>query len=328
MRERPILFSTPMVRALLEGRKTQTRRVVKPQPPTTHNRTCDCKQCQEKRPDYWWYHDKAASVSKKRGKPHTARCPYGVPGDLLWLWENLWRGDDCWTYEAGRDTVKIDPGAKDLAAAWVKKTTRDVVPSNHMPRWACRIWLEITGVRVERVQDISEADAKAEGFDVEACEAAFGLAAGRSRLETEHWIETEDGDSSFCGSYCRSCAEKELKKHKCCSLRFAVGAETDGPAYCEDCGVALDVCLTDYGIDRELYREGTDWESGGRQDASAKGRDARIFERLARNVGEQQLGRLAQIGFATLWDQLNGEGSWTENPWVWVLDFKVLEVRR
>jgi hypothetical protein len=119
-RERPILFSAPMVRALLSGRKTQTRRVAKAR----------------KEGDITW-----------RTNPI---CPYGQPGDVLWVKET-WR--PCSTGGAWYRATRLgdDPGP------WR--------PSIYMPRWASRITLRLTSVRVERLQAISEEDANAEGVD-------------------------------------------------------------------------------------------------------------------------------------------------------------------
>lgn len=148
MKERPILFSAPMVRALLAGTKTQTRRVVKPQPDEHGlNRHGDVW------PKNWKWFDSS-------GLDH--RCPYGQPGDRLWVREafsgprceeefapSAWyQADNIWYWADG------NPSSGD----WTKPR-----PSIHMPRWASRILLEIVAVRVERLQDISESDAKAEG---------------------------------------------------------------------------------------------------------------------------------------------------------------------
>jgi len=137
MKERPIIFSGKMVRALLDGSKTQTRRVVKPQPsffgsmtnPNTPFKTIDY------------------------GLHCQIRCPYGEPGDRLWVREN-------WQSHLG-------PYAESIIYAY--KVTDDErlgpwKPSIYMPRCASRITLEVTDVRLERLQNISEADAQAEGF--------------------------------------------------------------------------------------------------------------------------------------------------------------------
>lgn len=141
MKERPILFSAPMVRALLAGTKTQTRRVVKPAPQTVRNHRSAA-----------WDGDPAELM--KLLTTAGRRCPYGQPGDRLWCRET-WltvNGDDTF-YRA--DYLHDPAGDRAHGVAWK--------PSIHMHRSRSRITLEVTGVRVERLQDISEADALAEG---------------------------------------------------------------------------------------------------------------------------------------------------------------------
>ena len=204
MKERPILFSAPMVRAILDGRKTQTRRVVKNIP---------------------WLPDVNPNFSQARPFVNAGRwrmagsaemttdfyCPFGQPGDRLWVRETfghferndqLKAGDEIF-YRADGESVDLEP--------WR--------PSIHMPRWACRIELEITAVRVERLQDISEADALAEG-------AFKAPASGR--------ISDSYATMAIAGIW---------------------------------------------------YATATKW-------------------------------------FGNLWRQINGEESWDENPWVWVVEFK------
>ena len=131
--ERPMLFSAPMVRALLAGTKTQTRRVVKPQPPEFDHAT------------------------RQHQRILVPRCPYGQPGDRLWVREST--AEDC-IGSASFARYTADGFTSRLAWWYSKKAC----PSIHMPRWASRILLEITAVRVERLQDISKADAMAEGL--------------------------------------------------------------------------------------------------------------------------------------------------------------------
>ena len=172
MKELPILFSGPMVRAILEGRKTQTRRVVKPQAWSYANDLLGLP---------WIY---AKSGPNDFGDPTPIRCPYGQPGDRLWVRET-WQYAD-WTEDGEpwlryrADGATLLPGwAPDdwldrLESVWAtlsdpeniridgKAADRKWRASILMPRWASRIELEVTGVRVERVQGISEADAQAE----------------------------------------------------------------------------------------------------------------------------------------------------------------------
>ena len=133
MKERPILFSAPMVRALLAGTKTQTRRIIKPQHLAFFNQ------------------DAAAMLSDWNERP----LPYGQTGDRLWVRETFGHFERNQHFKPGCNVYyRADGNCLELEP-WR--------PSIHMPRWASRITLEITSVRVERLQDISEADAQAEG---------------------------------------------------------------------------------------------------------------------------------------------------------------------
>lgn len=158
MKERPILFSGQMVRALLAGTKTQTRRIVKNL---------------EGRPATAWTMHRADGYmnSWSSDSGWMGVCPYGQPGDRLWVRENFqpffvdgveWRETD---WKTG-DGYEISYPATDGIKEWVDtddNLSDAVRPSIHMPRWASRILLEITNVRVQRLQDISEEDARAEG---------------------------------------------------------------------------------------------------------------------------------------------------------------------
>jgi hypothetical protein len=152
MKERPILFSAPMVRALLSGTKTQTRRVVKPQPyADEQGNACwnGSNFGQDGRGPL--FRSLASPVPSSRTK--RVHCPYGAPGDRLWVRETWCSLTTGFAYAA-------DP-------IWSRAPGERWRPSIHMPRAASRITLEITGVRVERLQDISEPDAQAEGCALE-----------------------------------------------------------------------------------------------------------------------------------------------------------------
>lgn len=206
MTERPIIFSGEGVRAILANRKTQDRRLVKPH----HMATVDAEQF-----------------------PILALCPYGSPGDRLWVRETCRAeaiGDEglCGVrYVADGQFMPI-ANTREASDRWVQLYSYRgmegaTVPPIHMPRWASRITLEITGVRVERLQDISEADAIAEGID-----GAF-VEGGR------YWR-----------NYSLSDAEA--------------------------------MCAPMLNFPTESYR--------------------------------------------TLWESINGPGSWDANPWVWVIEFE------
>lgn len=164
MKERPILFSGPMVRAILEGRKTQTRRVVKG--PENIEK---------------FYHQNENRISFMRDgigwccseAEFAKQCPFGVPGDRLWVKETFWMHSDPEAFGPDVGNV-IDSSGRRRIVGYAASMDADSErcandygakkrPSIHMPRWASRITLEVNGVRAERLQDISEKDAKAEG---------------------------------------------------------------------------------------------------------------------------------------------------------------------
>lgn len=202
MKERPILFSGAMVRALLNGSKTQTRRVVNP----GKDRNFGCEMAP---------HELAGEVNAGE----YGNCPYGQPGDRLWVRESgiyseLLCPDDPKQPGLFRHDV---PATPDIGDYWVQRTRAKgasysvqgssrssdlkclrakVVPSIYMPRWASRISLEITAVRVERLQNISEADALAEG-----CVSSIGLQGGRFASENYAWLwDTINGDGSWAAN--------------------------------------------------------------------------------------------------------------------------------
>ena len=185
MKERPILFSGPMVRAILAGNKTQTRRVVKPQPPECAEALRDIPGT----PRWYAAYAHADTEFSTEYRPlgsdqqHNWRCPYGQPGDRLWVRETF-ALEHCAEYgqqPPHSDGRPIKYGIDHDEPRWIQphyKAT-DMTPelayddtdqpccrwkpSIHMPRWASRITLEVKDIRVERLQDISEADAIAEG---------------------------------------------------------------------------------------------------------------------------------------------------------------------
>lgn len=153
-KELPILFSGPMVRAILEGRKTQTRRVVKPLPPW-FNRAHRCSGTIDPTTGQTMIED---ALSDSTGEFYKF-CPYGSPLDRLWVREAL-RWTDWLVYDS--DKTPVDP---DLMPTNFR-INRDFAPGIFMPRWASRLTLEITDVRVERLKEISCLDVMAEGSPV------------------------------------------------------------------------------------------------------------------------------------------------------------------
>lgn len=163
MTERPILFSAPMVRAILDGSKTQTRRVLKQATGPSLSVGIDDETAVAELS--WLYGDGPGhDVHEATKRVH---CPYGQPGDRLWVRESFWGCDltgygdqPCVVYDDEWHGKEYRPA---MPRPWARKFGR--IPSIHMPRDCSRITLEITGVRVERLQDISEADALAEGIE-------------------------------------------------------------------------------------------------------------------------------------------------------------------
>ena len=210
IKERPILMSGAMVRAILNGTKTQTRRVVDFLKPSADE-------------------EYARHVERHQGKS----CKYGTTGDRLWVRET-WNRAERTGYDAapqdGRSGFdESDPDAYNFGPCWFRATDERLVegpwrPSIFMPRAASRLTLEVVSVRVERLQDISEEDAIAEGIE-------------------------------------------------------RIGAEHDG-----------------------LY-ESPKW-----RDYTAEGCYLDPRE-----------------SYESLWEKINGAGSWESNPWVWVVEFKKLE---
>lgn len=206
VKERPILFSAEMVKAILEGRKTQTRRVMKPQP-CYQDGIYDRLECGFYNP----------AITDREGELYPGAetfgaytddgewglpCPYGQVGDKLWVRETHYRfgywakngftktGKQKWTFKPSKESPGLDgvrycenspsyvhPNRDRNLIGWFKR------PSIFMPRWASRITLEITNIRIERVQDITKNNAinqvKAEGVDFMPpyCVGVFGYNA-------------------------------------------------------------------------------------------------------------------------------------------------------
>jgi len=164
MKERPILFSAAMVRAIIDGMKTETRRVIREQPRPGPDAS-----------------SQYAAVAYGGGNNVPRYCPYGVPGDLLWVretWRESWASSNYSkpeTHKTGIEYRATWNGCRDIGARTVRtdhaRYGGDIGkgggvrwrPSIFMPRWASRLTLGIEHVRVERLQDITETAAISEG---------------------------------------------------------------------------------------------------------------------------------------------------------------------
>jgi hypothetical protein len=190
VKERPILFSAPMVRAILKDRKTQTRRILKLSKmglgklaATDFHPEAAYRGVQQNSGTAQWYDDNG-------GHYRESVCPYGMPGDRLWVKEThafistygvsrsvadatarkhkttvIYKASPPWQYNADDVEVVFDGDSPMGRLQQVFREVSDLAwkPSIHMPRWASRLTLEIVSLKVERVQDISEGDIIAEG---------------------------------------------------------------------------------------------------------------------------------------------------------------------
>jgi hypothetical protein len=205
-RERPIIMSGPMVRAILEGRKTVTRRVVKPQP------ACGCRY------EINGAESGALQMVGTRSDPivfvpptptskdYVLRCPYGRPGDRLWVRETF------------APRLDVDPAtepqkARHYALYRANGTGLDEphwhaypdrwTPAIHMPRWASRLTLRVEAVKVERVQEISEEDARAEGRSLDPNDPAGYFPATWDAINKARGFGWESNPYVWCVTFSR-----------------------------------------------------------------------------------------------------------------------------
>jgi hypothetical protein len=169
MKVTPILFSTPMVQAILDGSKKQTRRT----------KGLEFINDSYSSWEYLGLDELGHLMRNEHGATNAVKCPYGEIGDVLWVRETFyafgvwvlvdgkWYFDDC-TNQFQKEYLfenckpEVIEQSRNSGLGWYKR------PSLFMPKAACRIFLKITNVRVERLQDISEEDAKAEGVFIHA----------------------------------------------------------------------------------------------------------------------------------------------------------------
>jgi hypothetical protein len=207
-KERPILFSGPMVRALLDGSKTQTRRILKRAVGPSLSVDCDESGVAE----LSWLHGDGPG-HEVHERIQQVQCPYGVPGDRLWVRETHAEVFEI-DIPAGRPVGPIgtsgSPARPDWKSRYVYAADGPMpnvqwhhvgdsqlvrwTPSIHMPRAASRITLDVTDVRVERLQEISEVDAAAEGVE-------------SLRNEGEYWKHYLESTASCDALICLSARE-------------------------------------------------------------------------------------------------------------------------
>ena len=315
----PALFSGPMIRAIRRdvSPKTQTRRVMRPQPPSE---PIACEWFHPTIVDRHGEEQPGPRTFGAHGEEWSQRCPYGAPGDRLWVRETFALSDA--KELGGGDAIRILAYRADghdtppQGGKWR--------PSIFMPRWASRIALEIVSIRVERVQDISDADIAAEGVDAEAVEALLQPLADRG-APSEHacWLtgQTKDGGNPAGQNYCRKCCEKAARKINKAGGDVVAdggwGSEDDNHPYCETCGKRLGASITSGGIEEEI-RHFESLDSWGK---ITPGGAFDLYTIVESGVASPAL--LWRIG----WTLINGRASWDANPWVWRIEFRRVDDR-
>lgn len=184
MKEHPIIFSSDMVRAISEDRKIMTRRKVKPQPIYHPKRKAwDLAQIKKGQSFYW-------SENILPSKELLDFCPYGQVGDRLWVRETAyyWKNHDVVYLDnpelksllldtAHIENIRSQGLVPECVGKWIKKS------SIFMPRWASRITLEITNIKVERLQEITRRDTLAEGINLNTSLRQMGYSEGRTEFK-------------------------------------------------------------------------------------------------------------------------------------------------
>ena len=178
-KERPITFSAEMVRAIREGRKTQTRRIVKPQPGMSEPHRPCCSN--ERHYEAWWDFDTDRSW----------RCPYGLPGDRLWVREELFYLGDLANFETVRFAYAADCQDAELTRRTWKSRRAMFLPKS----WS-RIKLEITEVEMRRLEDMSASDCVHEGVTDLAGDDMYAAADDAFRKFRQLW-DRINGDGAY-----------------------------------------------------------------------------------------------------------------------------------
>lgn len=313
MKARSILFSGAMVRAILDGVKTQTRRVVK-------------------LTDEWHPDTRSAKViglgadgvgampfdEFGRILGGAVRCPYGQPGDRLWVRETIRPILGYAKDNQGRFPIiyRADQNGFDD-----DRVAGKPIPAIHMPRWASRITLEITGIRVERLQEICASDALAEGVSEDLIKSMICDKAAQIETRPEYWINEDVASESWC----RDCGEKRiqelLKDNPKGEYHLSGGyrSENDYQTFCNGCGAQLDNSFTDYCCKEELEH----FQSHG-FDIKSTDDCYSLYEVLSASLwsGGKNSAALHRLVYRILWESINGPGSWAANPWVWVIEFR------
>jgi hypothetical protein len=314
---KPLLMCGAMVRARLAGRKTATRRVMVPQP-VYHK----CPVC-TRIPDgewLWTPRKNMAPIPLERWAQH-ARLQ---PGDLCYVRERQRVIEVHYDVKYAVKNIRVRYEADGSESDWIEYPERckwypkvgHCLPYGGIHETA-RLFVPISDTRAERLQDISEEDAIAEGMNVELLAELIEPLAARAKPKAPYW-RRDGGDDVAC----YSCAKK--KKWGADNLDGGWTNEEDGAHWCE-CGKLLDFTLTDYGVETEF----AGFEEAG---PPMTPDEAYVLCRVLGTDGNPLLtescgdfhympemkGRVARLCFRALWDGLNGKRGypWASNPWI------------
>lgn len=330
---RGLSLVAPMVVATLNGNKTNTRRALKTPPVNPVSLGC----WQNRDTGEWeWAYPTPITEDDLTFNDYRVlgNCPYGKPGDRLYIKEGLRRHGERWFYAADNAPVQVLSKFKSDMLAWAHHKEQDFSTARFMPRWAARIFIELTDVRVERLQEISDADALAEGCSARLLGELLSTKAKSAKIYPPHWVVGYDESVSFC----RRCGEKkvrELQRGKAKTERgdiFLDGGwsqEADSVQVCETCGRLLDYTLTDYGVESELEHF-EEWGFGNSAREAYQGHRMLSFDGYPilteRDNHPEWRGRVARLCLRHVWDRLHKADGfvWQTNPWVWALTYKVV----
>ena len=308
MKERPILFKGDMVTAILDGRKTQTRRVLKPQPAQDGPLTWSAAT------HGWWGFTSARIPLTKKW-----RCPYGVPGDKLWVRET-WRELDRDHRGLGRPCLGRDGGTHSIQyqaefAHITKSLRRDWRAAGikwrsalFMPRKFSRITLDVLDVRAERVQDITEQDIHAEGTRV-VYPPGYAFTGPRSPFGYQAWVNLWDSINAKRGRV------KRYREPEYAYWSWGSDEADDREA------IALDIA--DAAAIR--WRDPDDWEcpewaTFGEAQPNGDGFYEVLW--LPQDTEPRRVWLTRDRGVeGEDWTWEGGFG-WDMNPWVWVVKFR------
>ncbi|MBD2700117.1 hypothetical protein IC229_05690 [Spirosoma sp. BT702] len=192
-KQRGLLFTEPMVLANIHWRKTQTRRMIKPQPVLRDNGNWD--YANRSLGKKFFVASNVTSGKLGQNLVLFNQCPYGQAGDQLYGRETLYRNNTGeWRYKADAEQVKLAT----YTAPILLNEDKRLIPSIHMPKEAARLWFEITAIRAEQLHAISEADALAEGIYIFFKRGCYQIPVPSAPAG---WVRTKDPIEAYVVLY-------------------------------------------------------------------------------------------------------------------------------